>query len=135
MTSERILPERSDSWALFFIKVELPDEEFRQFIGSLVNKFVLWCDPNFPAYTEYKYKEMPWNLEGSTGVVRIKSKSLVCVKLYFFDSRGWAGFQRSILFRDHYSEMAIEKVFLIADAFEEFLTEKNIVFERPYREK
>jgi len=70
--------------------------------------------------------------EGGIGYCRINDDYIVGCKLYWFDgeSKTPGGWQKGCLFRDHEDKgcYTVHQILLLADAFAEFLTLKEIPF-------
>jgi len=78
-----------------------------------------------------------WDESGNHGLgaLNIHGKYLVSMKIHYYDESVHPDIKRSIVFSDHYCDHSVEKVNIIADAFEAYLNEKKIPYERINREK
>lgn len=112
-------------------------KDFRRFMVELIIEFVQKADArNEMESKRLSYQMGKWNEEGGLGMVWIDDYYLLHCKMYLFDEKsslydngnglGYNG----VLFRDHDGLEDRHKIFVVFDAFERFLKEKKIKFQR-----
>ena len=124
--------------AFFQLVCTITGEQYKRHLEGLLNEFArCLCEEGIPS-AEFELDERGG--EGSALVIVNKNQMFGC-KLYWQDdvtlceslgNRPYMG----LIFTDHYSASGIaipectHQVYIIADAFERFLRERNVVFAR-----
>src|SRR5579872_519277 len=134
---------RHNPWARFEIPSELEPKDYRHYIAHILANFVLWANPekNKVASETIGYGDGHWNDEPSgIELLWIKDQYFLQSKMCLYDgqeaqsSLGSPGLSKGILFYDHADESSrypnAVKVFLISDAFEEYLKEHRVEYVR-----
>lgn len=128
-------------WVRFELPSDFTGNDYRWFITKLLADFVLWLNPEKNAHKseEMGFGTRNWNNEASgIALVWVRDKFFTHSKMYLYDGEqvnfGNPASWKGVIFYDHREDdcrygNAI-KVFLIADAFEEYLKEKNIPHQR-----
>lgn len=126
--------ENYNSRVCFKFKTSLTGADYKLFIYQTMKNFLKWADPKLQeslvANLATNGGENYWNNEGGIGDLKIKGEYIPHCKMYYYDEENTDTLQRTIIFRDHFSSYALKIVFLISDAFEEFLIINNIPYER-----
>jgi hypothetical protein len=129
--------EKPDSCVTFKVISGLTGYEYRKYIGELLFDYLSHVDSQLNRHhaEEMAYRGR-WNEESGMGMFQINGEYIVHLKLYLYDEKRPPYEQelaRSIVFRDHYSERDVEKVYLIADTFEAFLKSHSVEYIRHNR--
>lgn len=110
---------------------------FRRFMVELIQEFVRKADPRNEVESErLGYQIGNWNEEGGLGMIWVDNYYLLHCKMYLFDEKpshsdkGNGLKYNGVLFRDHDGMEDRHKIFVVSDAFEKFLKEKGIKFQR-----
>jgi hypothetical protein len=129
--------DKRDSCVTFKLKSELSGYEYRCFIEKLLFDFLMWVDPQLDKHlAERMAYDGRWNEEYGLDYFQINGEYIGHLKLYLYDEDQPAYMDessRTIVFRDHYSESDVEKIYSVADKFEEFLERENIEYARRNR--
>ncbi len=113
--------------------------EWHKFVIELLADFILWCDQRNGDEAEIiRLQGVSWNEnEGGIGMIWVNGEYIIHCKMHCFDGTDksispssnylpWYGIQ----FRDHTDQgpplYNVNKVFVIADAFEKFLIERGL---------
>ena len=120
-----------------------PNYEYHSRIWQLLVEFIAWSDERNAKQAEYMRirGSQRWNEEGGVGSFWVGGEYVITCKMYLYDGSNetssplsnyepWWG----IMFRDHGEQDCrfrnLVKVFAISNAFEKFLQERGVVFER-----
>ena len=146
----QLSPEREAHLKRFMplVRFVLPHKgtlnEYCHFLLELLADFALSCDErnaNTAESMRFGAGFRTWNEEGGIGFLRIDNQFITTCKMYFHDGMPESGSAltnyepwKGITFRDHGDEDSrfrnTVKVFLLSDAFEKFLQERKVTFER-----
>jgi hypothetical protein len=131
-----MIDEKYDSFVSFEFHTDLISEEYKQFIYSIIEKFLCSTDlvTDRSWLKQISLNNHRWNEEGYIDAFYIEGELFSGCKLYLCDETDMY-WKRTIVFRGHYSKLNVERVFLISDAFEKFLIENDIDFSRHNRLK
>lgn len=129
--------ERRDSCVTFKMISVLAGRAYKDFVSKSLFDFLMWVDPDLDKHYAVRMTyESRWNEESGLDLFQINGKSAGHMKLYLYDE-DQSGYMketsRTIVFRDHYSESDVEKIYSVADKFEEFLKRENIEYIRHNR--
>jgi len=110
--------------------IELKGWEYQRAVEKLLFGFLEWADQKQEGkwVSSLAYSRR-WNEESGISNFYIKGTWVGHVKLYLYDETFYP-FPKHVRIRDHYSPYDVEKVYLVADAFEEFLKEKGVPHKR-----
>ena len=122
-----------DSFVSFQMKSALTGAEYKQFIADIIEAFILFADPTTaPNWAKFEAQQHRWNEESRLSMFLINGETFGSIKFYTYDEINNNG-PRLIVIRDHYSAFDVEKVYLVADKFEEFLKSRGIDYTRHNR--
>ena len=130
------MSEEWDSWVMFYFQTSLTGLKYKEYIHTIMKDFLLWVDPAMDKHwaQQIALNDNRWNDEGGLEYCTEKGQSMFC-KMYYFDETDDQWCKKSVLFRDHYSKWDVKKVWEVSDAFEKFLIERNIKYERENRKR
>lgn len=126
-----------DSWVLFKIDSEKEKREYRTFLSEILAKFIAQIDlvGGKELARSFLTKGHRWNGDEGGFRIHIADRFITC-KLFLYDGEEAGEYGRNfehwkgVLFRDHYTESDVLKVYLVADNFENFLITKRIQYAR-----
>jgi hypothetical protein len=129
--------EKPDSCVTFKLISGLTGDEYRKYVGELLFNYLSQIDSQLDQRyaIEIAYHGR-WNEESGMGMFRINEEYIDHLKLYLYDedeTTHYYGYARNIVFRDHYSEWDVKKVYLVADTFEAFLKSRGAEYTRHNR--
>lgn len=123
-----------DSYVSFKVISELTGREYKKFISELLFGFLSYVDPSLSqCWAKEMTYQSRWNEESGLGMFQIMGTHISHLKLYLFDENQSEELSRNIVFRDHYSKVDVEKIYLVADTFEMFLKSRRIKYMRHNR--
>jgi len=130
--------DKRDSYVSFLIRSRLKGREYKKFIINLLRNFIEQFNPRKDHRWTWvdEMVRCHWNEESGLGMCKIKETYIVHLKIYLFDENPPVyerKLSRRIIFRDHYSKNDVEKVYIVADAFEEFLKLRELKYVRENR--
>jgi|WetSurMetagenome_2_1015567.scaffolds.fasta_scaffold367643_2 hypothetical protein len=130
--------DKRDSYVSFLIRSRLKGRAYKGFIINLLGDFIEQFNPR----EDHRWKWAneialsPWNGESGLACFKIKETYISHIKMYLFDENRPVyerELSRRIIFRDHYSKYDVEKIYLVADAFEDFLKSRELRYIRENR--
>lgn len=130
--------DKRDSYVLFQMPSNLTGWQYKEMIMRLLIDFFLWVDPNIKPEWAKRLGMSDWNRESGIASLKVRGQYIGHLKMYLFDDKlphTYSELSKHILFRDHYSQLDVERVYLVANAFEEFLQERGVKYIRHNRNR
>ena len=122
--------KKYDSFVIFKFHTNLVGEKYKQFIYNTLENFLYSVDSvTDKLWLKQLAEHCEWNEETPWDLFYVDDIFITHIKCYLYDEMDDSS-PKQIVFRDHYSESAVKRVFLVSDAFEKFLNDGEIDFSR-----
>ena len=137
MNFEKLAPEREaelkplSPYGRFEIPTDKEGWRYRLYLETLLSEMLAEQGEKY-AYNRFTL-DPESNSEGGIGMLHIKGETIVGCKLYWYDGTligTPCGQKKGLSFRDHEDKgiWTVHQIFLLSDAFAEFLKAKKIPF-------